>query len=1103
MKKNYEKRLDFVRRLWHTPLIMTKLCILFLVCSMTSYTTGAIPPDDEGSIQQANLTGKVTDAANGEPQIGVTVLVKGTAVGTLTDINGNFSIPVSSRQQVTLQISFIGYTTQEVLATPGTPVNVALALEVTLMQEVVVVGYGTQKKESVVGAISQATGESLRQQAQGGDLGTAINGVLPGLISLQSTGIPGGVDYGPVNDAQGRTDGNYSQMFIRGQKTWNASSPLVLVDGVERPLNNINPYEIERISLLKDASATSVFGVKGANGVILITTYRGKEGRAKLSFDASTTAKSISKVPHLANSYIANLNKNYAIINELPITESGWSSITPWRRLEMFRDHTYPEYLPDVSWQDEFTRNFSLDQNVNMSVSGGTKLVKYYGSLAYLHEGDILNIKERGQGYDPSFEFDRINFRSNLDFDITPTTRFSANLSGSHFIQKKPQGSKWSAWYTMYQMPPDVWPVKYSDGTWANRLSFASLTNGILEFNYNGYSLAKGTDVNTDFLIEQKLDFITKGLSASAKVSFDNRMRTIGPNVDGDPPVSKWISPDIVDALEPDMTEAEIRALENDPDYVVWNVTGAGSSGYDWVQLPDSYSNETAQTASVFRSLYYQFSLNYGRDFGKHSVTGLALVSRQESASGSAFTSYREDWVGRVTYDFDNRYLLELNAAYNGSEKFSNAYRFGFFPSMAFGWIASNEPFFGILKPYVNNLKFRYSDGKVGSDEGIERWLYTGSWIVYPITTSPSSETLYRFGAPYIQNSYPFRYEGVIPNEDIHWETAHKRDLGIEAGFFDNLFLVTFDYFTENRTDIFLTGASRPVPSYYGASPVSANVGEVDVHGWEFEGKFARTTARGFNYWATFAWAYSKDKIIEGGDAPLLPAYQKKAGYQIDQPRVTLNQNEHSVLATWNDVYNRVGGTTNTNLLPGDFARLDYNADGVIDSNDQVPFGYPARPQYTYSPAVGIGWKNLTAHLRFYGVYNIEGSTGQYTGAFSNSLSILYPWDLDRRWSPENGNMEGAESPHLRVSTTGTGGYVSTPRSYLRLEGAEISYVVDGDWVRKMGLSNFRLTLSGNNLFLWSKMYEDLDFNGPSTTDGRLTYPVLKRYTFGISLNFR
>jgi hypothetical protein len=576
-------------------------------------------------------------------------------------------------------------------------------------------------------------------------------------------------------------------------------------------------------------------------------------------------------------------------------------------------------------------------------------------------------------------------------------------------------------------------------------------------------------------------------------------MMTVGPNLTGDKPISKWISPDIVDAIKPGMTLAQIRALENT--YTTWNVAGAGTSGYDWTRAPDSYGTETAQT-NVTRSLYYQFSINYNREFGKHTITGLGLMSRQQRASGSAFTSYREDWVGRVTYGYDRRYLAEFNAAYNGSEKFASKYRFGFFPSMAFGWVLSNETFFESIKHIVNNLKFRYSDGKVGSDEGIARWLYTGSWLVYPGSTSTSVETLYRFGAPYIANSYPFRYEGVIPNVDIHWETAHKRDLGLESGFFNDQIKVSFDYFMEDRTDIFLTGTSRPVPNYFGADPVSANEGEVRVKGWEFETRLSRDFANGLNVWFAHSWAFVKDKVIEEGDPPLKPTYQKLAGYQINQPRVTLKQGEHSAIATWNDVYNTVGGSTNTYLLPGDFKRVDFNSDGLIDANDQAPYGYPSRPQYTYSPSMGIGYKNFTANVRFYGVYNIAGTTGQYTGSFTNSLSMLNQWDLDQRWSPENNFTTNAIDAQLRVATTSAGGYVATPRSYIRLETAELSYTIAGEWVKKMGLTNLRLILSGNNLFLWSKMYEDLDFGGPSTTDGRLTYPVLRRFNFGVSLNF-
>lgn len=1070
---------------WVSVLINTAPCFSF---SATALQQGIV------------VTGTVTDDETGESLPGANIVISGTSVGTTTDANGAFSLTVPSEDAV-LVFSFIGYEQVMIPVAGKRTFDMKLKRDIAQLEEVVVVGYGIQKKESVVGAISMATGEEIRRQAQGADLGTALRGSIPGLISLQSTGMPGGMDYGPQLDASGRTAGDNAQLFIRGQKTWNQSSPLVLVDGVERSLVNINPYEIESISILKDASATAVFGVKGANGVILITTLRGKEGKAQLSFNATTTMKSISMVPEMADSYTGRLNKNYAILNELPISEAGWANITPYERLKLYRDQTYPEYLPNVNWKDEFTRDFALDQTVNMTVSGGTKFVKYFGSLGYLHEGDILEIRDRGQGYNPSYQFDRLSWRSNLDFNVTPTTKFTANLAGQFYIQKSPGGGRWSAWSTMYHMPPDTWPVKYSDGTWGDQLSFQSLVNGVLEFNYQGYNLAKGTDVTTDFGLEQKLDFVTKGLSTKFSVSFDNKMLTRGPNVTGSRPISKFISPDIVEEITPEMTPEEIRALEEK--YTVWNVGGSTDAGYDWTLVPNSYGNESAQTDNVYRNLFYQYSINYAREFGKHAVSGLALVSRQQRARGSEFTSYREDWVGRVTYAFASKYLAEFNAAYNGSEKFSNKYRFGFFPSMAFGWIPSSERFFKPLLPVMNHLKFRYSDGRVGSDEGIDRWLYVASWRVYPETTSSSRETVYRFGAPYIQNAYPFRYEGNIANEEIHWETARKRDVGIETAFFNDLITVNFDYFIENHRDVFLTGSARPVPSYYGAPPVSANEGAVDVKGWELEAQFSKVFPNGLHIWASHAWAFAKEKVLAEGDPPLIEDYQKLAGYQIDQPRVILQQGEHSVMATWNDVYTTAGGTNNTNLLPGDFRRIDFNSDGIIDSNDAAPYGYPSRPQYTYSPAAGFSYRNWSANVRFYGVYNVEGSTGQYVGTFQNTLTRLFPWDLERRWSPENHNTTDAVSPHYRLTTSATGGYVPTSRAYLRLQSAEIAYVIDNEWVKRMGLSNFQLKVSGNNLFLWSDMYEDLDFGGPETTDQRLTYPVLRRFNFGLSVNFR
>jgi len=1044
--------------------------------------------------QKKELSGIVKDI-NGVGLPGVTVLVKETTIGIVTDINGEFKIMAPADSQI-LVFSFIGMKTQEISILGKSIFDVVMEEVAVGIEEVVAVGYGTQKKVSVVGAISTASGDILREAKQGGDFTNAMKGILPGMVILQSNGRPGGVDYGIPNG--GTNEDSYSKIIIRGVKSWNNSDPLILVDGVERQLYNINPYEIENVSVLKDASATAVFGVKGANGVILITTLRGSEGKAKLSFDVTTTAKSISRIPKITDSYTASVYKNYAILNEVPYNSTGWNAIVPEKYLEYYKNKTYPEYLPDVDWLDEFSKEYTWDQNVNMSVTGGTKFVKYYGSVAYLHEGDILNISDIGQGYNPSYDYRRLNFRSNLDFSITPTTKFSVNIAGSYGVQKKPAGSKWGAWYTMYRMPPDVWPVKYSDGTWGQGTIADVYINGVREFNTNGYYLAKNTDVTTDFILDQKLDFWVKGLSANAKLSYDNRFLTRGRDITADTQRAKYIGKGIVDEIRPGMTSDQIKALE--AKYTTWMITAPGTSGYDFAPRIPALGTEVADDASTYRNLFYQLSLNYARDFGKHNVTGLFLFSRNKGAYGSVFPSYREDWVGRATYNYNSRYLVELNGAYNGSEKFAPKYRFGFFPSMAVGWVLSNETFFSGLKSVVNNFKLRYSDGLVGSDAGIARWLYNPSWIVEP-SQGTWAKTNFNFGYPTFTASYGFRREGVVANEEIRWETAHKRDLGIEAGFFKDKVRIIYDYFAEKRSNIFLPGALRPIPSYLGTVPVAANLGEAEGHGWELEIYLTHTFPNGINVWASNSMAYAVDKVIEKGDAPLKPEYQKAAGFPINTNRAILNQSLHSVMTSWDDVYNSVGAASNAALLPGDFKRIDYNADGVIDGNDNVPYGYPIIPMHTYAPAIGVNYKKLSANLRFYGVYNVAGSTGQYTNTFSAGQTVLFPWDIDQRFLFESDNASEATVPHARVSSTPTGGYVETTRAYLRLQSAEVSYLMDTPMVKKMGLTSVRFMVSGNNLFLWSKMYEDLDYNGTGS-DSRTNYPVLRRFNFGLNIVF-
>lgn len=1089
MRSKTVKKVFFLRWMW--------LCIgitifLFFIPDKLLSAQGTQP---------ITITGTVTDAETGAPLPGVNIVILNTTLGTATDLNGNYSISVPD-EKASLCFSFIGYQMQTILVGSQRQINVALNADVSELEEVVVVGYGIQKKESVVGAVSQVSGEVITQKVQGSDLATGLQGSIPGLTMVLTSGRPGGFDLHSAPLSEGGSPHNeYGYMYLRGKNTWNESMPLVLVDGVERQMNNINPHEIEKISILKDASATAVFGVKGANGVILITTQRGREGRPKMSVDASVSAKVLSRAPRRENSFIAHKIKNFAILNEAVTDPSQWAFLTPTRWLEYYRDHTFPEYLPDVDWAKEFIIPYALDKNVNLSITGGTKVVKYYGALSYLTEGDISYYEDVGQGFKPTYQSDRYNFRSNLDFDITSSTRFSANLAGNYIEQQRPLGLT-TAWYALWNSPPDLYPVRYSDGVWGAYEAYSRFPNGVYENSVFGVGYTRQTELNTDFTLNQKLDFVTKGLSIRGRISLDNRVITRGPNISNtDGEVRKFIMPEIVDYITPGMSQAEIKELEKE--FTIWETPGSlATSAFDWNKPPLAYTTEAGWDPRTLRKLYYETSVNYARDFGKHAVTGLALFSRQEQALGSEFPNFREDWVGRITYAYDRRYLLELNASYNGSEKFARKYRFGFFPSYAVGWQISNESFFEPLKHVVSNLKVRYSDGKIGSDAGIQRWMYVPSWRANAWTTSSSSENVSRFGSLYLQNSLPLRYEGTIANPDIQWETAVKKNFGVELGLFNNLVNINYDIFKEKRTGIYIEGLARYIPDFVGSTPTAANIGIVDSWGWEMEFNVSKTTQRGLNLWFTHVWSFAKDKVIERGDPELKPDYQKQAGYQIDLPRSYKNEGVHAIMATWNDIYSHSALSTNTFRLPGDMAIVDFNCDGLIDVNDQVPKGYSEQPQYTYSPTFGMSYKNWSANIMFYGVYNVEGTIHTYFGAFPYQFNVIYPWHMERNYSPEMGVTDDAVLGAIRYSTSGTTGNFHQTRAYTKLQHAEVAYQLTNKVTKKLGVSNLKLILCGDNLYIWSKIYEDAD--APLTYRGsvRTTYPRTKRYTLKAVFNF-
>ncbi len=1022
--------------------------------------------------QIRTITGTVKDQ-QGEPLPGVNVIIIGTQRGTQTDRNGKFSIQAAPSDS--LRFSFVGMEDQVVLVGNQSVINIILREKTEKLQQVVVVGYGVQKKESVVGAIGRTEGsEIVRNTGSSSNLADALTGLVPGVITVKTSSLPGG--YGSANAP--------TEVYIRGISTWNGGQPLILVDGVERPMMDVDPNEITSISVLKDASATAVFGVKGANGVILITTKRGKTGKPKLSFDASLSPSTFSKMAHILGSYDANYLKDIAIENGVPADENIWADYVPEQVLEYYKTHRYPYLYPDIDWMDEMTKKAAWSQRYNLNARGGTDFVKYFISLGYLHEGDILKTRNYGQGYEPNLGYKRFNFRSNLDFKLTQSTIFTVNLGGYYGKQENIPG--YNILRGIYLQPPDLYPVRYEDGVFADYEGFNPYINPVVTINYSGIQHNNRNVVSTDFILKQKLDALTKGLSITGRVSYDTRSYTSGPDIKDAGIMTKYIMPDILFA-----------APENTEKYVIYKYPKEYTNethGYNYVHEPVTRSAEKTKT-NVYRALYYSGQLNYARNFGKHTVTGLFLFSRQENTSGSEFPHYREDWVGRATYNYDEKYFLEFNGAYNGSEKFDRKYRFGFFPSLAGGWLVSNEGFFKSALPFVNHLKLRYSWGKVGNDEGIARWQYVGGW--------EQSGQSWFFGSPVLAPSYPIYMESVVPNPNIHWETAEKQNFGVEGGIFSNLVSFSFDYFKEHRYDMFIRKEDRLSNVIFGKDLPAANIGELKARGWEAVLKFSKSTAKQMNFRVTLSLSRAVNKILYREDPELRPDYQKQEGYPINQVRTQINQ---GIIQSWDEMYTGVMGLDNTKRLPGDFRQIDYNADGIVDQDDVVPYGYTNIPEYNYSGTFSYAYKGFGVVAQLYGVFNVtsNASYGGVGDAFNKNFSLASKIHKNDSWAPELGRTTTATYPALRYNTGYVmGNYWMQDFSYLKIQSAQIYYIFKGAGLKRVGISNFKIYLSGNNLYTWSKIPYDFDRRPPLTQFAyALSYPRMRSFILGINLVF-
>ncbi len=1018
--------------------------------------------------QESTIRGVVRSAVDKESLPGVTVVIQGTVQGTITDIDGRFTISASPTDR--LRVSFIGFRTQVIEVGARTDFEILLEPSVEQLDEVVVVGFGVQRKESVVGAITQVGSKDILESGVP-NIANAITGKLSGVVTIQNSGKPG----------------SNPEIMIRGKSTWAGSAPLFMVDGVERSFTEINPNDIASISVLKDASATAIYGTKGANGVFLITTLRGQVGKPVMNFSYNFGAKTPTAYPTYYDSY-----KTLTAANEAMKNDNNWSNLYSQQELQHYKDQDLPYKYPSVDWFNELVKT-GVTQNANFNVRGGTERLKYFGSFGYLHDGDIINTQKQGF-YDPRFYYDRFNVRSNLDFKVTNTTDFSVNFGGSSQITNEPAYSQFAFWNVMLVGPVNLSPPYY--GTDATDLYpdpfdpysgiryvlsdpqnpytqiYAGSTTPGGETTIGGFSKTNISDVFSDVILKQNLSSILSGLSASAKLSYNSTMG-FAKNYRQSLPVYR---------LNQDNT---------------WT----RSPNYDQDMDPLRFQSESV--SANIRKLYYEALINYANTFrDDHSVTLMGVFNRTQINRGAQEPFKDESWASRATYDFRQKYLLEANIGYRGSEQFAPANRFGFFPAFAVGYNIHEENFFKSNMPFLSTLKTRFSYGKTGSDAGA-RWLYYSTWNRLGFTDTRDAV----YGANGFWWTPPHSYkEGEQGNLRAQWEVAIKKNLGFEIAILQNKFSLILDLFDEKRDNILMI--PRVIPTWVQVDFKALNIGKTKNQGYELELNYREAFSSDLYVFAKGNYSFSQNRI-EFQDDPLgLPDHQRSAGKPIGYNLNYISTSGY--FASVDDINNYVlpGGA---NPVPGDVKFIDYNADGMIDVNDQVVTGYTDYPLSNYAISFGGTYKRISLSLMIQGQ---QGKSSMFKrGAaypFENSYNRVLDgqWDY---WTPDNPN---ATHPALHYNeairntnnfiggNNGVSSLMWLNTSFIRLKQMEVNYSIESERLKNRGINNLLVYINGNNLLTFSRLHfgdPEQKQNDPGAAN---SYPLIRYINAGFRFSF-
>lgn len=1045
---------------------MRNFIIMLLLAVCAPLGIQAQSQDDDEKIIE--VTGTVTDE-NGEPLIGVSVMPKDEAgLGAITNVDGVYKIKIPAYTR--LVFNYIGMEQQEVLIKEQTTANVKMKTkEDNVIDEVVVTGTGSQKKLTLTGAVTTVDPELLRTPTA--SLSNSFAGVVPGVFARQTTGNPGD---------------NVSEFWIRGVSTFGAgASALVLVDGFERDLNDINPEDIETFSVLKDASTTAIYGSRGANGVLLITTKRGRDGKTRINGKVEYSYSTRTKTPEFVD------GSTYARMMNEALESRNMSPAYSADDLYLLDNQLDPEIFPNVNWMDLLLKDGAPTFRANVDVNGGGANARYFASVSYVEEGGMYNSDSALKDYKTNANYHRWNYRMNFDLNITKTTLLKIGVAGALEKQNQPGSIYDEVWTSLMGYNAIATPVKYKNGRWGSQGSGNHNNPWVLVTQYGYNEIWKNT-INTTAELTQDFGFITPGLSAIVRYGYD--IYTDNGN-------KHWKAPE--------GWQAE-RLRDSNGELVFTKKVD------EQLMISNPYSNGQKKE-------FFEAEIHYARNFGLHQV-GAILKYTQDGTTNNSQNDYvdkksddpieqmnidfqrtiqgidrrHQGLAGRFTYGYANRYFIDFNFGYNGSENFAKHNRFGFFPAYSAAWNLGEEPWIRKAAPWIDMFKIRYSYGKVGNDYLSTRFPFQGRFM-----TDDNDRYIFGdFGTP------NYTYNGIsylmLANKDITWEVARKHDIGIDFYLFGNKFSGTIDYFRETRDGIFMT--RNYLPQIIGVSnsqQPSANIGKVRSTG--VDGNIAYTEKIGqVNLTVRGNFTYSKSKILEYDEQYSHYAYSRNSGFRVDQARGLI------ALGLFKD-YDDIRYSPDQSALkgdfeiaPGDIKYKDVNGDGKINDNDIVPIGSTTKPNLIYGFGISAQWKGFDFNVLFQGVGESSFFINGFTvypfseGSWGNILTDV----VGNYWSLGKNEDIHAKYPRLTYGNNSNNNRASTywlrDGSYLRLKNLEIGYTLPKAFVSSMHIQNVRFYFMATNLLTFSEF--DLWDPELGSSNGQ-QYPLSRTFTLGMTIN--